>query len=188
LRDFGREIEHVGSTRRAEVFLLDLETAAGIVFQVRMITAKAVVAHFVGTGAEIGNENAGVLPALATHNLAAGKGVYPTEPGASGEFRIDPARLQCAKICGSEVAANAARPTVLLKTEWSDQWRCTVPWLQILVVDIAVARIHFSPPAGRRVQTSKRFGHGCCKPTVSNASVELWKVMGGGVARRKVRH
>jgi hypothetical protein len=29
LRDSGREIEHVGSTRRAEVFLLDLEIAAG---------------------------------------------------------------------------------------------------------------------------------------------------------------
>ena len=32
--------------------------------------------------------------------------------------------------------ANAARPTVVWKTEWRDQRRRTVPWLQILVVDM----------------------------------------------------
>jgi hypothetical protein len=93
-----REIEHVRSPRRAEVLLLDLEAAARIVFQIRMVAAKVVIAHLLGAGAEIGNENSGIVTARSTYNLAAGKGVDPPEAGATGEFRIDPTRLQCSKI------------------------------------------------------------------------------------------
>ena len=91
LTDSGREIKHVGSARRAEVFPLGLETAGGIVFQVRTIAAKAVIAHLIGAGVEIGNENARVIPAApAADNFAASERVHPAESGAPGHLRIDP--------------------------------------------------------------------------------------------------
>jgi hypothetical protein len=93
LRDSGREIEHVGSPRRAEVFLSVLEIATDIVFEVRLIASKAVIAHLVGAGVEIGNKNAGLVTASAADNLTAGERVDPAESGAPGEFRIDPTRL-----------------------------------------------------------------------------------------------
>jgi hypothetical protein len=57
--------------RRAQVFPLDLESAGGIVFQVRMIAAKAVIAQLIGAEEEMGNENARVIAvAPAADNFA----------------------------------------------------------------------------------------------------------------------
>ena len=39
--------------RRAEVFLLNRESAAGIVFHIRMVTAKPVITDSVGAGMEV---------------------------------------------------------------------------------------------------------------------------------------
>ena len=148
-----------------------------------MIAAKAVIAHLIGAGVEVGNENAGVISAACRPTISPPVSESTRRsPARRASLRIDPTRLQCAKVRGSEVVADVARTTVLLKTEWFDQWRRTVPWIQILVVDIALARIHFSL---LRVEGARpRFGKGCCKPTVSNTSVELWTVMGGGVWRK----
>jgi hypothetical protein len=91
LSDAGREIEHIGSTRRAEVFPLGLETVGGIVFQVRMIAPKAEIAHLFGAAEEIGNEDARVIPAVPpADNFAARERVHPTESGAPGHLWIDP--------------------------------------------------------------------------------------------------
>jgi hypothetical protein len=91
LTDSGREIKHVGTARRAQVFPLCLEAAGGIVFQVRMIAAKSAIAHLIRAGEEIGNENARVIPAApAADNFAASERVHPAESGALGRLLIDP--------------------------------------------------------------------------------------------------
>ena len=87
LADSGREIEHVGASRRAEVFLLHLEIAGEIVFQVRMVAAKSVFSNLIGAGVEIGNEDARVVAALAADNLAASQRVCPAQSCAVGQFR-----------------------------------------------------------------------------------------------------
>jgi hypothetical protein len=94
LGDSGREIKHVGSPRRAEVFPPDLEIAAVIVFQFRMIASQAVIAHLVGTWVEVRNENAGVVPTSTPDNLAAGERIHPAELGTHGQFLINPPCLQ----------------------------------------------------------------------------------------------
>jgi hypothetical protein len=77
--------------RRAEVFPLGLETAGGIVFQVRTIASNAIYAHLVGAGVEIGNENARVIAAVpAADNFAASERVHSAQSGAPGCLRIDP--------------------------------------------------------------------------------------------------
>ena len=43
----GHDIQHVGPARRAEVLLPRLEVAGGIVFEIRVITAQAVLANVV---------------------------------------------------------------------------------------------------------------------------------------------
>jgi hypothetical protein len=84
--DPGWKVEHVGSPRRAEVLLPDLKIATGIIFEVRMIASKAVIAHLVGGRVEVGNENAGVVPAPAADHLAAGERVDPPDSRATGCF------------------------------------------------------------------------------------------------------
>ena len=74
-----------------------------------MIAAEAVIAHLVGAGEEIGNENARVIPAApAADNFAASERVHPAESGAQGHLRIDPTRLQGGMVGGSQIRANAA--------------------------------------------------------------------------------
>ena len=74
-----------------------------------MIAAKAVIAHLVGAGVEIGNENARVVPAApAADNFAASERIHPAESGAPGHLRIDPTRLQGGMVGGSQIRANAA--------------------------------------------------------------------------------
>jgi hypothetical protein len=72
-------------------FRLGLETDVGIVFEVRMIAAKAVITHLIGAGEEIGNENARVIPAApAADNFAATERVHSAESGAPGRLRVYP--------------------------------------------------------------------------------------------------
>ena len=178
-----RKIENVGSPWWAEVFLLYLEAASAIVFHFRMVAAEPVISHSFRAGMEVRNGNTGIVAAPSADDLSAGERVHPPEAGAAGKARINPTHLQCAEVGGSEVVADAVQP---IKTEWGDQRHCTVPGPHMLVVDIAVARIHLSPPASRTVQTSNRLGNGCCTQTVSEVSTEFRKVKGGGGARRRV--
>jgi len=133
---------------------------------------------------EVRNGNTRIVAALSPDNLGTGERVDPSESGAAGEVRINPTGLQRAEVRGSEVVANAARPTVLWKADRRDQPRRAVPRLQLLVVDTAVARIHPHLLRVERGQTLNRFGSGCLTRILSNASVELWTVMGRGVGWR----
>ena len=96
---------------------------------------------------EVRNGDTGIIAALSPDDLGTRERVDASEACAAGKVRINPTHLQRAEVCGHEVVANAARPTVSWKTEWRDQRRRTVPRLEILVVDTAVARIHRSPQA-----------------------------------------
>jgi hypothetical protein len=46
--DAGRQVQHVGSTGRAQVLLPGLEIAGGIDFQVRLVAAQPILANVIG--------------------------------------------------------------------------------------------------------------------------------------------
>ena len=68
----GRQIQHVGATRRAEVLLPHLEIAGGIVFEIRMVAAQTILTDLVGLRVEIRNEDASVVPAFPADDLSTG--------------------------------------------------------------------------------------------------------------------
>jgi hypothetical protein len=78
----------------AEVLLPLFEIAGGIVFVIRLIPSEAVFADAIGSGMEIGDEDAGVVARSPADDLGAGEGVHSSEAGAVGQGTVDPARLQ----------------------------------------------------------------------------------------------
>jgi hypothetical protein len=79
-----QQIQHVGSTRRAEVSVPLLESAGGIVFEVWLVTAQTVFANMVRGWVEVRDEDAGVVAALPADDLATGQRIDPPQPGLLG--------------------------------------------------------------------------------------------------------
>jgi hypothetical protein len=52
---------------------------------------------------KIGDEDTGVIAALAVDDLAAGQGIDPAKPGVIGQGTIDPASLQSHIVIGGRV-------------------------------------------------------------------------------------
>jgi hypothetical protein len=57
---------------RAEVLLPGFEIAGGIVLKVWMIPAQPVLANLIGSRMKVGDENPGIVAALAADDLGAG--------------------------------------------------------------------------------------------------------------------
>ena len=53
----------------------------GIVFEVGLIAAQAVIANLAGAWPKIGDEDPGIVAALAPDDFSAGQGIDSAEPG-----------------------------------------------------------------------------------------------------------
>lgn len=77
--DARHEVQHVRSTRRAEVLLPGSEIAGRIGFEVRVIPAQSVFANLIGAGMEGGNKDPGVISSFAADDLAGRQRIDPSE-------------------------------------------------------------------------------------------------------------
>src|SRR5215510_3723408 len=82
LANAGHQVQHIRPAWRAEVLLSGFEIAGGVVFEIRLIPAQAVLAEAIGTRMEIRNKNTGIVAALATNDLATSKRIGSSEAGS----------------------------------------------------------------------------------------------------------
>src|SRR5262249_17246472 len=88
------DVEHVGAARWAEIFVPLFEVAARVVFKFRMIPTQTELPNPVGSGPDVGNQDAGVVSAFSADGRLTGGGIGPSQLGTHGEFAANPARLQ----------------------------------------------------------------------------------------------
>ena len=62
--------------------------------KIRLVSSQTVLADLIRSGAEVGNEDSGVVAALSTDNFAAGQGIHSTQFGVDGHFAVYPTRFQ----------------------------------------------------------------------------------------------
>src|SRR5580765_3442238 len=144
-----------------------------------MIASQAVIAHLVGTGVEVRDENAGVVPTSTADNLAACERIHPAELGTLGQFLIDPTCLQRSMVCSRQVRANQFWPDAFSMTRWRDLCRALdfPPW--VVVVHTPVEDAHFHPIESIAWGRSTISGSACCVPKMSCTWTALSAVIGG---------
>jgi hypothetical protein len=103
LVDSRYEVKHVGPTWRTEGFLPWFQIAGGVTFEVRLISAQPVILELTGAWPKIGDEDAGVIAALAANDFAAGQRIDSAQPGVADQSTIDPPSLQRRIVGGSPV-------------------------------------------------------------------------------------
>jgi hypothetical protein len=69
------------------------EVAAGIVFEIRLVTAQPKLPNVEFARTEIRNQNAGVVAALAADSLATRQRIDPSETGAVSNGAVDPSSV-----------------------------------------------------------------------------------------------
>ena len=89
-----REIQHIRSPGRAEIFLPWPQVSRGIIFEIGLIPTKPIFAYVIRRGREVGNENACEIPALPTNHLSAGQRIDSTWPGSVGQVSINPSGFE----------------------------------------------------------------------------------------------
>lgn len=78
----------------AEVFLLNLEIAGRIVFEIRQVAAQTVLANLAGFGVEVGDEDPSAVTILAADDVGARQGVRSPQQGLIGQTAVDSAGFQ----------------------------------------------------------------------------------------------
>ncbi len=80
-----------------------LQVAGGIRFEIRLIAPQPVLANVVRAREEVGNEDAGVVPASAADDFAACHGIHSPQVGTIGQISVAPSGIQSGIIGGRQI-------------------------------------------------------------------------------------
>jgi len=110
LRSPRRQVQELGATRRAEVFLPRLQTACGVVLHLGVIVPRAILAHIISAWPEIRNDDAGIVAAFSPYDV---QRIDSAQPRAVSHFAVDPAFLQGRVVGWSQARTNRPRAPLL---------------------------------------------------------------------------
>jgi hypothetical protein len=120
-----------------------LQVAGGIIFEIRVIAPQPVLTNPVGAREEVGNEDAGAVPASSPDDFAPCHGIHSSQMGTIGQTAVDPTGIQSGVIGGGQIGAYQV---------WKQQRGCFRDifgfYLPAVLVYTSIERSQFSPLVG----------------------------------------